>query len=148
MFTLHLLHIQQYPPGLSPQALGYSLQVKVSQTLSLTSVEVRSGHLPDSLGELLGVEPLVFLPDHHQPLLHPTHLLLQHLLLPGRPTLRLWEALVVDEAEPVLHVVDLVLGVLPLVDLRPLLPAQIIALNYAPSLLPIEMIIIIMLLLL
>ena len=81
-------------------------------------------------------EPLVLLLDHDKPLLHPAHLLVQGPLLPRCPGGHLRQPVVVDEAVPVLPVVHLELGVLPVINNCSIFTTSVILLNYCLPLFP------------
>ena len=123
---------------------------------------VPSPHLPDSLHQLLVIrslvwEPLSFFMDHHQPLVHSSHLLVKSLLLPSRsvrlnivgaiycqssrlflviPGDNLRQTMVVDKPVAILLVVDVKLGILPVVDDSAILSAAVIFSNNLTPLFP------------
>ena len=124
---------------------------------------VPSPHLPDSLHQLLVIrslvwEPLSFFMDHHQPLVHSAHLLVKRFLLPSRsvttlnivgaiycqssrlflviPGDNLGQTVVVDKPVAILLVVDVKLGILPVVDDSAILSAAVIFSNNLTPLFP------------
>ena len=98
-------------------------------------------------------EPLGLFLDHHQPLVHSSHLLVKSLLLPSRsdehitnlrwtllvkniPGDDLGQTVVMDKPIPILLVVDVKLGILPVVDNSAILSAAVIFGNNFTPLFP------------
>ena len=96
---------------------------------------------PNSFRQFLMVggfvwEPFVLLIDHHQPLVHTTHLLVQSFLFPGGSCDNLWQSLIMNEPVSVLLVVNFKLWIFPVINDSSFFTALVILFNNLFSLLP------------